>query len=148
MGAIEKKVDELEKLYEKRLEEKDINDDNERKSAFEILKENNLDEIEGKSVKQTAFEEGINQLFSNENLQMKTELSAPLILAMSRGRIYAEHYHSKYMNDFIDNIQILSVSKGRKGRQELVSLVRNSQDIEELDSGMTSIAKMMGTRGN
>ncbi len=132
--AVSRKIEDLEEKYEEK-----------HKTAFEMLTGNNVDdEEEGKSVKQTAFEEGMKQLFSKNNLQMKTELSAPLILAMSRGRIFADHYKSKYMNSFIDNIQILSVSKGRKGRQELVALVRNSQDIEEIDSGMTGVAKLMG----
>ena len=136
--VIEKKIVELADQYEM----KKIH-----KSAKEILTENTVDdEMDSKTVKQSAFEEGIKQLFTKDNLQMKTELSPPQITAMSRGRIFEGIYKIGVMNELIDNIQILSVSKGRKGRTELVALVRNSQDIEEIDSGMSGIAKLMGNR--
>lgn len=141
-----RKVGDLVKTYEDKTKNENF-EIKENKSALSILTENTVENEEDlKTVKQTAFEEGMKQLFDKENLQMKTELSSPLILAMARGRIFASHYKSAVMDNFIDLIQVLSISKGRKGRQELVALVRNSQDIEEVNaSGMTGIQKLMGS---
>jgi len=138
MGALENQVEKLEKKYEEKEEIKN-------KSAFDMITNNTVDEMDVKSVKQSAFEEGMKQLFDTKNLQMKTELTAPLILAMARGEIFVDIYKSKNMANFIKVIQTLNVSKGRKGRSELVALVRNSQDVEgEVDTGMTGLAKLMG----
>ena len=141
-NGVEKHIDKLEKVYEEKEKKKE---DQKNLSAFDIITNNTVDEMEVKSVKQNAFEEGIKQLFDTKNLRMKTDLSAPLILAMARGEIFVDIYKSRNMANFINSIQTLNVSKGRKGRSELVALVRNSQDIEgEVDTGMTGIAKLMG----
>ena len=134
--TILKKVDKLKDKYEER---------EEQKSSFSKLT-NVVEEVEEKTIKDTAMEEGIKQLFTTENLEMKTELSAPLVLHMARGKIFEKYFHSKVMGDFINNIQVLSVSKGRKGRQEFVSLVRNSQEFSSFDEGdsMRGIARVLG----
>ena len=148
-GAVEVFVGELGEKFEEKQEAKTslekIEEKQEAKSSLEKLIKVS-DETDDKSIKETAFEEGIQQLFTKDNLEMKTDLSPPLILAMSRGRIYQKYFHSKIMGDFIDNVMILSVSKGRKGRQELVALVRNSQETEFYGGGtdMSNFNKLVG----
>lgn len=136
-NSIEKQVDKLvDKYHERKVEEP---------SSFQKFTKRD-DEVDDKSLKETATDEGLKQLFTKDNLEMKTELSAPLILAMSRGLIYRDYFKSKVMGDFINNIQLLSVSKGRKGRQEYVALVRNSQESEMFGGSpdMSSFAKLIG----
>lgn len=130
------KVDKLEVKYEERKEE-----DRTSLKKLTHINEPSEDTIGNDS----AMEKGIDLLFTEDNIGMKTELSAPLILAMSRGRIFQKHFHSKVMKNFIDNIQVLSISKGRKGRQELVTLLKNSQEYGEMeDNNMGGIAKLLG----
>ena len=66
-NGVENKVDELVVKYENK---KHV------KSSLDVVIDNNVDdeELDSKSVKQHAFEEGIRQLFTKDNLQMKTEL--------------------------------------------------------------------------
>lgn len=84
------------------------------------------------TIKGTAVEEAIKMLYERENIEMRTDLSPPMILAMSRGDVFVKLFKSDVMNSFMESVKVLSVSKGRKGRGELVSLVRNAQEIEDV----------------
>lgn len=138
MGVVEKKVDDLEKKYEEHKKESE-------KSSFNTLTDIREEPSSESDVRDTALEEGMRQLYIKENIEMKTDLSAPLILHMARGKIYVDTFKSKVMKDFIDNIQILSISKGRKGRQELVALVRNSQEgAYDPNIDINAFSKVMG----
>ena len=103
-----------------------------------IKEEDNL------SVKETSLEEGLRMMFEPENIEMRSDISPPMVLAMSRGEIYVDRFNSKVMDKFMKAILIRSVSKGRKGRAELVALVRNSQDTYEEGIDMSAFAKVMG----
>lgn len=121
--------------------------ENPLKSAKEQLLEKPKQDIEPEnhSVVETALEEGLRMMFEPENIEMRSDVSPPLILAMSRGEIYVDRFKSKVMDKFMTAILVRSVSKGRKGRGELVALVRNSQDVyEEPNDMMTAMAKVMG----
>lgn len=121
MGSVENQVEKLVNKFEDHKQEGD-------KSSFNNLTTPKEEVIKDTDVRETALEEGMRQLYIKENIEMKTELSAPLVLHMARGMVYVDTFKSKVMKNFMDNIQILSISKGRKGRQELVALVRNSQE--------------------
>ena len=104
------------------------------KTSFELL--HGQKDEPSKTIKEGATEEALKQIFTKDNIEMKTDLSAQLILAMSRGLIFSDKYEvgnevDKVMYNFIKNIQVLSVSKGRKGRQEFVALIRNSQEVPD-----------------
>jgi len=130
--ALKNKVEELAEKFE-------------GKTSFASLTNVKEEIIKETDVRETALEEGMRQLYIKENLEMKTELSAPLILAMSRGMTFVDRFKSNVMKKFIENIQVLSVSKGRKGRQELVALVRNSQEADfGYEQNMGSFAKLIG----
>lgn len=113
------------------------------KSAQDQLlnKENEgKNEIEdsNKSVKETALEEAIRSMFEELGIEMRSDVNKPMILAMSRGDIYVEKFGSKVMEKFMHRILVRSVSFDRKGRAELVALVRNSQDVYEENNDMAS----------
>ena len=100
--------------------------------------------IEDKTIRETASEEAMRMMFEKKDIEMRTDLSPPMILAMSRGEIFSDMFDSKIMRSFIRYIQVTSVSKNRKGRGELVALVRNSQDIMEEGSDLGSLARVLG----
>ena len=100
-------------------------------SSTLLLGKGNTEGEEKQTIKERTVDEVLNQIFSVDNLAMKTDLNPQLILAMSRGLIYADKFKSKTMTNFINNLQVLSISKGRKGRQELVAVIRNSQEVPD-----------------
>lgn len=120
--------------------------DNPLKTAKDQLLEKPIEiKEESMSVSETALEEGLRMMFEPENIEMRSDVSPPMVLAMSRGAIYVDRFKSKVMDNFMKEILIRSVSKGRKGRGELVALVRNSQDAYEEPNDMASaFAKVMG----
>lgn len=144
-GTVEKKVEELAEVYEEKKELEELEKDN--RTSLDKLTQVRDDDNE-KSIRDTAIEEGLDQLFNRENIGMKTELSDPLILHMSRGIIFTKKYKSKAMGNFIEEIMALSVSKARQGRKEYVSLVKSSQDDEMYSEGtdMTAFSKLIGLR--
>ena len=96
------------------------------------------------SVQETALEEGLRMMFEPENIEMRSDVNKPMILAMSRGAIYVDRFKSKVMANFMNEILVRSVSNDRKGRGELVALVRNSQEVYD-DGGadLSAFAKVM-----
>lgn len=106
--------------------------------SLDIVEES-LEEENNKTIKDTALELALKELFSDKKMEMKTDLSENLILAMSRGTIFADRYDSETMRSLILTLQRLFVSKDRKGRGEYVDLVRNAQ--EPLETGTPSFFK-------
>ena len=117
----------------------------EPKTAQEMMLEpEKLNGDSDKTIRETASEEAMRMMFEEEGIEMRTDLSPPMILAMARGDIFVDIFKSKVMKNFINKIQVLSVSKNRKSRGELVALVRSSQDIIEEPSDLSSVAKLFG----
>lgn len=116
----------------------------EKETAFNKLTKPQEEEINNKSIRETSSEEAIRLMFDSKDIEMRTDLSSNLILNMARGDIFVETFKSKKMESFIKTLCVRFVSKGRKGRSELVALVRNSQDIMEEDPRATAIGRLLG----
>lgn len=115
-----------------------------KSSQDHLLHKDNEEEIEDKNIKENAFEEAMIRMFEKDNIEMVSDVNPPLVLAMSRGAIFAKRFKSKVMADFIEEILIRSVSKNRKGRGELVALVRNSQDVYEEPNEFSMMQRVLG----
>lgn len=114
-------------------------------SQDHLLFKNNTEEKEEKNIKENAFEEAMLRMFEDKNIEMTSDVNKPLILAMSRGDIFAKRFNSEVLAYFMKRILIRSVSNGRKGRGELVALVRNSQDVyEEPSRDLSALARVLG----
>lgn len=83
---------------------------------------------ERESLKDSAWRKSLEELFTRDNMELKSDLTQPMVLSLVRGRVFAEKYTSKTMNSLVDHLLELSVSKGRKGREEFVRLIRSGQD--------------------
>ena len=105
-------------------------------TLVETPKEENLES------KESVLEITLKELFSFEKLEMKSDLSQDLILAMARGKVFTGKFHSKELDNLMDYILKLSVSKDRKGRVEMVDLARNSQDPMD-DNGDNSLFRRL-----
>lgn len=116
-------------------EETDIQPVNVKKS-FDILfgnTENRIDNIQ-KTAKEQTLEKALEELFSTDNIDLKSDINNQQISAISRGYIFAEVYHCKYMGDLVRHILELSVSKNREGRKEFVKVLQavNPEAEEEM----------------
>ena len=97
---------------------------------------------ENSEPKETVLEVTLKELFSYDKLEMKSDLSQDLILAMSRGKVISKKFKCPELDNLMDNILKLSVSKDRKGREEMVELARNSIDPMD-DNGSESMFKRL-----
>jgi len=74
-----------------------------------------LSEVEGED---TGKE--LQELFSNENIEKKADISTKQVMALAKAKTFADRYNNKLLDDFIKRYVIYSVSKERKGRKEFV----------------------------
>lgn len=90
----------------------------------------------------TVLELTLQELFSYDKLEMKSDLSQDLILAMARGKVISKKFKCPELDNLMDNILKLSVSKDRKGREEMVELARNSVDPMEDNSSDSMLRRL------
>ena len=67
----------------------------------------------------------VEEIFSTNNIDMKTDLNQKQINAITKGKLYAEHFGSKLMFDLCNLHETLLVSKSRAGRKEFIELTKN-----------------------
>jgi hypothetical protein len=80
------------------------------------------------TVRDTALRRAVEEMFSDDDIAIKTDLTKRQILSLARAMFYAEKYDSDAMRSFVHHILTLSVSKNRKSREEFVRLIRASQE--------------------
>jgi hypothetical protein len=66
-----------------------------------------------------------NQIFSMENIEIKTDLNVAQINALTKGKLFAKHFNCTIMDDLCNTIMTLSVSKNRGSRKEFVDISKN-----------------------
>jgi len=64
------------------------------------------------------------EIFSNDNLEMKTDLTQKQINAMTKGLLFAKEFKNNLMRDLVNKMMRLLVSKGRKGRAEFIQMTQ------------------------
>ena len=76
----------------------------------------------------------IDEVYSKENIEVKTDLNVKQINAINKGKLFADRYNCTLLDDLCQNTMILSVSKDRKGRKEFTEISKsiNSPQEEEL----------------
>lgn len=107
----------------------------------------NSEDSEHESLKERALRMSLEEMFSTENMPIKSDLTPAQIMTLSRGMIFAEKYRCKSMQSLVDSVLQLSVSKQRQGRKEFVQLVRSGQDETETEANAKSrsfLEKMLG----
>ncbi|MFW6129916.1 MAG: hypothetical protein ACOC56_01955 [Atribacterota bacterium] len=122
------------------VEEKDENieelqNENERlRQQVSELQKVNLDNSEPVMFEDNEKENELKDLFSQEDLEKKTDLSPNQILAFSRAKTLAEEKDVKILNQFLNNYAVYAISKGRKGRKEYVEAFK-TKVLEPLGMG-------------
>lgn len=76
----------------------------------------------------------IDEVYSKDNIEVKTDLNVKQINAITKGKIFSQRYKCNLLNNLCDNIMVLSVSKDRKSRKEFTEISKsiNSPQEEEL----------------
>ena len=75
----------------------------------------------------------IEEVFSKKDIEVKTDINDPQVIAFSKGKLYANRYNSEIVKEFVDLLSVYSVSKGRKSRKEFkeISVALNSMTSAE-----------------
>ena len=64
------------------------------------------------------------EIYSVKNLELKTELNDPQIMAFSQARAFSKKYKVPLLAEFVTNISKYSISRNRKGRKEFESIAK------------------------
>lgn len=77
----------------------------------------------------------IDEVYSTDNIEVKTDLTPDQIIAFTRGKLYHKKFGSELMLNTVNELAIYSVSKDRKGRKEFteISKALNSREADETD---------------
>ena len=67
----------------------------------------------------------IGEMLGRENLEMKTDLTDNLIIALTKGTIYANIYNNPLMKSLVETISLYRVSRNRKGRDEIKDMAKS-----------------------
>ena len=78
------------------------------------------------------------ELFSEENIDMKTEMSDQEINIFARVEFIKETFKIKSLQLFINKFEKLRISKLRQGRKEFVETMKN----EEKTQGLEGLSQM------
>jgi hypothetical protein len=87
----------------------------------------------------------VSEMLSTKGIRTKTDLNDNLIVALSKGSIYAKLFKSKNMGLLVNYISEYRVSRNRLGRTEMKEMVRSLSTVFEEEKQSKSInAKLFG----
>jgi len=91
----------------------------------------------------TPIELMINEMLGTNNIEIKTDLTDQLIVALTKGTIFADRYKSDLMSKLVLTISKYRISKGRKGRDEIKEMAKGlgSYASDETPSFMSRLFK-------
>jgi len=99
--------------------------------GFEMIFGHNEAEAENSPTQDIILEKALDELFSVDGIDLKSDITCTQISAITRGYIFADVYKCGYMADLVRHILELSVSKNRQGRGEFVKVLQSSNRQEE-----------------
>jgi hypothetical protein len=105
--------------------------------------DNNTQQIEERSKTEIKMEYLIKQGFTTDNIEMKTDLSKQAIKAISKGLMHALIFNDSTLETLARTVMVLSVSKERKGRQELTEMSKMMSNHEE-ESQSNVLGRLLG----
>ena len=83
--------------------------------------------------RETQLLDVIKGVMSTDGMNVKTVLEDKHIVAIARGLIFAERYNSDLMRSLVQILMEVRVSKGGRGRKDLISAIKSSlSTVEEL----------------
>jgi hypothetical protein len=91
----------------------------------------------------TPIETMIKEMIGTDNIEIKTDLTDQLIVALTKGTIYADRYKNDLMGKLVLVISKYRISRNRKGREEMREMAKGlgSYNMEESPSFMSRLFK-------
>jgi len=106
-------------------------------STDEILYSSEVDNLPPTPSNEEGNEESSSEiyrdLFSPRDIDMKSDLTPNLIIAMAKGKIYADRFNVQVVKDLQLNILRLMVSKNRLGRSEILDIYKAEKRQFDID---------------
>lgn len=92
------------------------------------------------------FSKIMDQTFSTDQLELKTELVDKQLMVFSEARLFAEHHSSPLISSLLEFYSLYAISKNRKGRKEFESIAKASfSTLNEDEEQRQSIpARLLG----
>ena len=91
----------------------------------------------------TPIEIMINEMLNTNNLETKTDLSDNLIVALTKGTIFADLYDNDIMRSLVKTVSLYRISRNRLGRGEIKDMAKSlgTASMEENPSFMSRLFK-------
>lgn len=81
----------------------------------------------------------IDETYSKNDIELKTDLNQKQINALTKAEIFAKRYNCSIMEELRNSHMILLVSKDRKGRKEFTDIAKGMQPA--VDDGLPDLKK-------
>ena len=97
--------------------------------------------------RETQLLDVINGVMSTEGMNVKTVLEDKHIVAIARGLIFADRYNSRLMRELVQILMEVRVSKGGRGRKDLIAAIKSSlthTDEENSDEAVARKRRLFG----
>jgi len=82
----------------------------------------------------TDFSKSLKEMFSEENIKMKTDLTPKQICKLNIIREWAEYYDIPLLTHLYNRFIALRVSKDRQGRHEAVTMTQQIMQLKRLEA--------------
>lgn len=89
----------------------------------------------------------VKEMLSVKGIRTKTDLNDGLIVALTKGTIYAKIFKSKNMTDLVNLIAEYRVSRNRLGRTEMKDMIRSLSNPMEFDGKPTLSERLFKGNG-
>ena len=86
----------------------------------------------------------LNEVYSKDDIEMKTDLTPAQVMPIAKGYVFAEKFDVPILKALCDQTLILLVSKGRLGRKEFVSIAQATTHAPEAPS---LSERLLGVKG-
>jgi hypothetical protein len=70
-------------------------------------------------------EKMVDEVYSKEDVELKTRLNQAEIIAIAKGQVYADVFKAPIIADLCNKIMILKISKDGLGRKEFVDIAKS-----------------------
>lgn len=92
-----------------------------------LVQPDDIEMVDESTEKDRWMQEVSKQIFSKNDIELKTDINVPQINALTKGMLYADTYNVGIMKELCKWIMILSVSKDRRSRKEFTEISKNLQ---------------------
>jgi len=84
----------------------------------------------------------VDEVFSVNNIDMKTDLNQRQINAITKGKLFASQFNCEIMMNLCNLHETLLISKSRAGRKEFIELTKSITSSDQFD-GVPSIKERL-----